>query len=188
MALYKKIYASTRIWRYRLLSGKSHRMEGKPILHQPLLIQGNGLVRVGERVHLGYELSADFWSGYTYLDLRGKGALIEIGEDVMINNSASLTADGSVIKIGRKTIAGVHLSIETGDGHSLHPEKRHSGDFPRLPVIIGENVFIGDRVTILKGVTIGDNTVIGSNSIVTKDIPANVVAAGNPCRVLHPLK
>lgn len=188
MALYKTFYAITRIWRYRLLSGNDHRMEGIPVIHQPLLILGKGIVRVGQNVHLGYELSADFWSGYTYMDLRGEGALIEIGEDVLINNSASLTADGSVIRIGRKTVAGVHLYIETGDGHSLQPDKRHSGDFPRLPVNIGENVFIGDRVTILKGVTIGDNAVIGSNSIVTRDIPANVVAAGNPCRVLHPLK
>ncbi len=188
MAFFKSICARTRIWRFRMLSGNDHQIEGMPVIHQPLLIQGKGIVRVGRNVQLGYELSADFWSGYAYMDLRGEGALIEIGDDVMLNNSASLTADGASIRIGPKTVAGIHLSIETGDGHSLHPDKRHSGDFPRLAVVIGENVFLGDRVTILKGVTIGENAVIGSNSVVTRDIPANVVAAGNPCRVLHPLK
>jgi len=185
--MFKKNCATMRLWYYRQLSGNYNLLEGKPNLHQPLLIEGSGLIRVGHGVHLGYELSPDFWSGYTYMDLRGEGAKIEIGDDVTINNCAALTADGASIRIGRKTVAGVHLSIETSDGHTLHPDKRHNGEFPRKSVTIGENVFIGDRVTILKGVTIGDNAVIGANSVVTRDIPANSVAAGNPCRFLHSL-
>jgi acetyltransferase-like isoleucine patch superfamily enzyme len=62
-----------------------------------------------------------------------------------------------------------------------------SMDYPREHVTIGKNVLVGNHVTILKGVTIGENSVIGNGSVVTKDIPANVIAAGLPCRVIRAL-
>ena len=69
--------------------------------------------------------------------------------------------------------------------HPLIAEERNKGLEKAKPIIIGDNVWIGGDVTILPGVKIGANTVIGAKSVVTKDIPANVVAAGNPCRVLR---
>lgn len=81
---------------------------------------------------------------------------------------------------------GPRVCIYTA-GHPLDAEVRASGVEFGKPVIIGDNVWIGGNTVINPGVTIGHNTVIGSGSVVTKDIPDNVIAAGNPCRILHRL-
>jgi len=160
---------------------------GKPIINQPLLIKGEGKIIFEANVNIGYNNSQEFLSTYAYFDLRGKNSLISIGEGVYLNNNTCLTADEASIHIGRNTVAGVNLSVQTSDGHSINPTKRFAGNFPRLSVTIGENVFIGDNVIILKGVNIGKNTVIGAGSVVTSSIPENVMAAGNPCKVIRPL-
>ena len=77
-----------------------------------------------------------------------------------------------------------NVIIATG-GHPVNPELRSRGMQFNLPVRIGSNVWLGAGAIVLPGVSIGDNTVIGAGSVVTKDIPANVVAVGNPCRVLR---
>ena len=69
----------------------------------------------------------------------------------------------------------------------MNIDKRNEGNPDSFPVYIGENVFIGSNVSILKGVEIGDNSVIGNGSVVTKNIPKNVVAAGNPAKVIRNL-
>ena len=70
--------------------------------------------------------------------------------------------------------------------HTLYLQKNEIRDSKKAkPITIGNNVWIGADVTILPGVTIGDNTVIGAKSVITKDIPSNVIAVGNPCRVLR---
>jgi galactoside O-acetyltransferase len=184
MSLLTKWYAKARKAHYKKISGNYNQIEGKLLLQQPLLIKGEGKISIGHNVQIGYESSPGFWSGYAYFDLR-KGGTIRIGNDVIINNNVSLTADGASIEIGSNTVTGINLSIMTGDGHSILPENRHDGKYRCLPVTIGSTVFIGDNVTILKGVQIGNNSVIGANSLVNKDIPENSVAAGNPCRVLR---
>jgi len=70
-------------------------------------------------------------------------------------------------------------------GHPIHPDSRNSGYEYGLPITIGNSVWIGANTVVNPGVTIGDNVVIGSGSVVTKDLPDNVVAVGNPCRVLR---
>ncbi len=70
-------------------------------------------------------------------------------------------------------------------GHAIDAEQRSRGLEIALPITVGSNVWIGANVTVLPGVTIGDGTVIGAGSVVTRDIPAGVIAAGNPCRVLR---
>jgi acetyltransferase-like isoleucine patch superfamily enzyme len=171
--------------RYKLLSGGYAQLTGKPDLQQPLVINGNGRVRTGKGVQLGVEESPGFWSTYAYFDVRGQEALIELGDQVVLNNNAALCADGASIVIGRYTVAGVNLSIMTSDGHTLDPSCRHEKGYPCASVQIGENVFIGDNVTLLKGVSIGDNCTIGAHSVVTHDIPANSIAAGNPAHILR---
>lgn len=79
---------------------------------------------------------------------------------------------------------GPNVVIATA-GHPLLPELREEGYQYNAPVHIGRNCWLGAGVIIVPGITIGDNAVIGAGSIVTKDIPANVLAAGNPCRVLR---
>ena len=71
--------------------------------------------------------------------------------------------------------------------HPLLPEERNKGLENTKPITLEDNVWLGGDVTILPGVTIGAGTTIGAGSVVTKDIPAGVVAAGNPCRVLRPI-
>lgn len=71
--------------------------------------------------------------------------------------------------------------------HATVAEECNQGLEKALPIAIGDNCWLGGDVTILPGVTIGNNTIIGAGSVVTKDIPANVIAVGNPCRVLRPI-
>lgn len=156
-------------------------------MRQPLMIKGEGSIQVGEKVQIGYESSSGFWSTYAYFDLRGRST-IRIGDNVIFNNNVALTADGADINIGRDTVTGINFTVMTSDGHALDPLHRLDGPIKCLPVVVGENVFIGDNVTLLKGVTIGKNAVIGANSLVVKDIPANAVASGNPCKVLRILE
>jgi len=84
-------------------------------------------------------------------------------------------------------LCGANTLITDFDWHGIEPNKRRSYSGDSKEVIIGNNVFIGYGSLVLKGVTIGDNSVIGANSVVTKDIPANVIAGGNPCKVIKAL-
>ena len=111
------------------------------------------------------------------------GCYSHIGHDTFINHNAYLM-DGGGIKIGHHCFIGPNCGIYT----AVHPtlaEERNLGLEKALPIVIGNNCWIGGDVTILPGVTIGEGTVIGTKSVVTKDIPANVIAIGNPCRVLR---
>ena len=174
-----------RIWKYKILTNCSN-IVGKPLLFHPLLIKGKGKVIFGNNVQMGVIASPNFYSHYAYLEVRNKESLISIGNNVAINNAFSVIAFSQII-IQDNVLIGVNCAIIDTDGHSLEVDKRNSGDPISAHVLIESNVFIGDNVTILKGVTIGENTVIGNGSIVTKDIPKNVVAAGNPAKVIRNL-
>lgn len=92
--------------------------------------------------------------------------------------------DSNIIAIGDRTLIGPGCHIICTN-HSIDAEERLRGLFDNRPIAIEDRVWIGANVTILPGVTIGDEAVIGAGSVVTKDIPAGVVAVGNPCRVLR---
>ena len=91
---------------------------------------------------------------------------------------------GLNITIGKNVLFGPNVAIYTA-GHPIHPDSRNSGYEYGIPVTIGDNVWIGGSCVILPGVKIGNNAVIGAGSVVTKDIPDNVCAAGNPCKVIR---
>lgn len=154
---------------------------------QPLLIVGLGRIVVKGIATVGYFPSPFHYNSYAHFDLRQNSAAIEIGNGVIFNNNATLIADGATITIGDNTLIGLNFMAMTSDAHGLHPEQRGSADYPREDVHVGMNVFIGNNVTVLKGVTIGDNSVIGNGSVVVKDIPANVIAVGLPCKVIKAL-
>jgi len=88
------------------------------------------------------------------------------------------------VTIGDNVLIGPSVGIYTA-GHPVHKDLRDQGYEFALPVTIGDNVWIGGNVVLNPGVAIGDNSVIGSGSVVTKAIPSNVIAAGNPCRVIR---
>ena len=108
---------------------------------------------------------------------------IEVGDNFFANYNLTILDVGKVT-IGSNVQFAPNVSIYTA-GHPLHPDSRNSGYEYGLPVTIGDNVWIGGDSVILPGVSIGDNTVIGAGSVVTRDIPPNVIAAGNPCRVIR---
>ena len=111
------------------------------------------------------------------------GYNITIGNNFYSNYNL-IILDCAKTVIGDNVLIGPNVGIYTA-GHPVHHELRNQEYEFALPVIIGNNVWIGGNVVINPGITIGENSVIGSGSVVTKDIPSNVVAAGNPCKVLR---
>jgi galactoside O-acetyltransferase len=178
-------FVTLRIWKHKLLSDCRH-ISGKPNLYVPVLLKGKGKIKFGKNVQIGVIASPNFYSHYTYLEARNTDSEINIGNNVSINNAFSAVAF-SKITIQDNVLIGVNCSIIDNDGHNLNSDKRNSEDVNSAAVFIDENVFLGDNVTILKGVTIGKNSVIGNGSIVTKSIPENVIAAGNPAKIIRNL-
>lgn len=111
------------------------------------------------------------------------GKHVHFGNNVYANFNLTLV-DDTHIYVGDNTMFAPNVVVATAS-HPIDPSLRAKGLQFNLPVRIGKNCWIGAGALIMPGVTIGDNTVIGAGSVVTKDIPANVVAVGNPCRVLR---
>ena len=129
------------------------------------------LGKTGDNIHIEAPFHCDY--GYN----------IEVGENFYANYNLIILDVGKVI-IGKNAQIAPNVSIYTA-GHPVHPESRNSGYEYGIAVTIGDNVWIGGNVCIMPGVTIGRNVVIGAGSVVTKDIQDNVIAAGNPCRVIR---
>jgi acetyltransferase-like isoleucine patch superfamily enzyme len=108
---------------------------------------------------------------------------ITVGDHVFINTGCKFQDQGGIV-IGDDTFIGHNTVLATLD-HDINPEKRHLL-YP-APINIGKKVWIGANVVITKGVTIGDNSVIAAGAVVTHDIPANVIAAGVPAKILREL-
>ncbi|HJB27454.1 MAG TPA: sugar O-acetyltransferase [Candidatus Blautia faecavium] len=111
------------------------------------------------------------------------GAHVHFGKNVYANFNLTCV-DDTHIYVGDYTMFGPNVTIATA-GHPLLPSLREKGYQYNMPVHIGKNCWIGAGAIILPGITVGDNVVIGAGSIVTKDLPSNVLAVGNPCRVLR---
>lgn len=125
---------------------------------------------IGEGCYLEPPFHSNFGGGHCHF-----------GNYVYANFGLTLV-DDTHIYVGDYTMFGPHVTVATA-GHPICPELREKMYQYNMPVHIGRNCWIGAGVLIMPGVTIGDNTVIGAGSVVTKDIPANVLAFGSPCRV-----
>lgn len=110
------------------------------------------------------------------------GYNIEIGEN-FYSNVNCVILDGAKVTFGDNVFIAPNCGFYTA-GHPLDVASRNKGLEYAYPITVGNNVWIGANVVVLPGVTIGDNSVIGAGSVVVKDIPANVVAVGNPCKVI----
>ena len=137
---------------------------------QDLLIR-KILGKTGDYVHVEAPFHCDY--GYN----------IEVGENFFANYNLTVLDVGKV-RIGKNAQIAPNVSIYTA-GHPVHPDTRNSGYEYGIAVTIGDDVWIGGNVVILPGVTIGDRAVIGAGSVVTGNIPANAIAAGNPCKVIR---
>lgn len=113
------------------------------------------------------------------------GCNIEIGENFYSNHNL-IILDANKVFFGDNVFIAPNCSFYTA-GHPLDCETRNKGLEYAKPIKVGNNVWIGGNVVVLPGITIGDNVVIGAGSVVNKDIPSNVVAVGNPCRVIKEL-
>lgn len=118
-------------------------------------------------------IEPNFWCDYGYN--------ITVGENFYMNHNCVIL-DCAKVSFGDNVFIGPNCGFYTA-GHPLDVEKRNAGLEYAKPINIGNNVWIGGNVTVLPGVTIGDNVTIGAGSVVTKDIPSNSVAYGNPCRI-----
>ncbi len=127
---------------------------------------------IGEGCYIEPPLHSNFGGGH-----------VHFGKYVYANFNLTMV-DDTHIYVGDYTMIGPNVTIASA-GHPILPELREKGYQYNMQVHIGKNCWIGAGSVILPGITIGDNTVIGAGSVVTKDIPENVVAVGNPCRVLR---
>ena len=177
------LFQYPRILKYKFLSSCQN-ITGTPKFYQPTQLLGKGVIIFGVDVKLGVNPSPYLYNGYGYFDARNQQSTINIGDNVWINNNCMLACEGEGIEIGEDTLIGISVEITDSDFHDLHPDRRMSGISKTKKVTIGKNVFIGSNVKVLKGVTIGNNSIIANSSIVTKSIPENVIAGGNPCKVI----
>lgn len=122
-------------------------------------------------------ITPPFWCDYGYN--------IEVGDFFYANHGLIIT-DGAKVTFGDHVFIAPYCCFTTAE-HAIDPELRKRGVKIAKPITVGNNVWIGAHATVLAGVTIGDNSVIGAGSVVTRDIPANVVAVGVPCRVMRPI-
>lgn len=150
--------------------GPRVRVWGSPI------ILNEGRMLIGNRVRLRSTAAA--------IEIGvGVGALLEIGDNVLINYGCSVGVTKH-IRIGNRANIGTHVTLIDNSFHEIDPAKRNEAP-PSAPVILEENVWLATRVIVLPGVTIGANSVVGAGSVVTHDIPPNVLAAGSPAKVIR---
>ncbi len=177
----------------RMQEGRLYLPEDEEIMHQQMLclekLYDYNATRPSEfekREALLKEMFAEIGEG-CYIEppfhANWAGKHVHFGNNVYANFNLTLV-DDTDIYVGDKVMFGPNVTVATA-GHPIDPELRYQAMQYNIPVHIGENVWIGANAVVLPGVTIGDNSVIGAGSVVTKDIPANVVAVGNPCRVLR---
>ena len=130
-------------------------------------------VSIGKNVEIQTPLYVDY------------GCHIKVG-DYFFANFNCVFLDCNYIKMGNYVLLGPNVQMY-GAHHPVHAHERIKGPELASPIIIGDNVWIGGGSIICAGVAIGDNTTIGAGSVVVKNIPSNVVAVGNPCRVIKNL-
>ena len=175
---------------YRLLGvrfGKNVRLQGLPVI----VSRSRGGVCFGSDVTVKSSFLSNLIGLYQrcVIVARTPQARVIVGDDVGMSGVTVYARER--IEIGSHCRIGANTKILDNDFHPVDPALRLRASNENMgvrPVRIGENVFIGCNCLILKGVTIGDNTTIGAGSVVSRDIPANCVAAGNPAAVVRRLE
>ena len=185
----RRVFAFPYIWMYffinRVRWGQRWRILGTPIIQR----YKNSQIHLGDRLILRSWVSTNPVAPNhpVFLSTRTNHAKIIIGDDFGITGGSIIAA--KCVEIGNRVIIGGNCLITDTDFHPLESRKRMSKDasITAVPVFIDDDVFIGTNSILLKGVNIGKGSVIGAGSVVTGDIPANVIAAGNPAVVISSL-
>lgn len=152
-----------------------------------IYIYPGSVLRIGKNFELRTHVKSNLIGiqQKSMISVQSRDAEIIIGDNCGF--SSIVLAAAHSIRIGNNVMIGANSLVTDFDWHAMKSDEYYSGVPDGKPVSIGDNVFIGYSSTILKGVKIGDNSIIGANSVVTRSIPANVVAAGNPCKVIRSL-
>ncbi|WP_161599435.1 acyltransferase [Hymenobacter nivis] len=163
---------------------------GQLYINGEIYIENKGHIQIGQNFQANSGVNNNPIGGDTVLRLItvNENAKIIIGDDVGISNSTILAWEK--IEIGNKVMIGGGVKIWDTNFHSLDPILRTTApdtDVKTAPIKIDDYAFIGAGSIIMKGVHIGKNSIIAAGSVVVKNIPANVIAGGNPCRVIKPL-
>lgn len=163
--------------------GKQSRFFGKPyFVRYP-----NSVVTIGS----GCTFRSISFSNLIGINHRCIIATISKFGKISIGNNCGFSGTtigaGELISIGNDVLVGANSLITDSDWHAIDPVYRNTYPAKTAPVYIENNVWIGYNVTILKGVRIGENSIIAANSLVVKDIPPNVIAGGNPCKIISKL-
>lgn len=177
----------------RMVEGRLYLPEDEEIMHEQMLrlekLYDYNMTRPSQsekREALLNEMFAEIGEG-CYIEppfhSNWAGGNVHFGDNVYANFNLTLVDDADIY-VGSRVMFGPNVTVATA-GHPIEPNLRSQAMQYNIPVHIGDNVWIGANAVILPGITIGENSVIGAGSVVTKDIPANVVAVGNPCRVLR---
>lgn len=168
-----------------LLHVTNAKMQGKPVVVQKSVICGNGSVKFGRAVQLGWKLSPMLHTTAMYFEARNQDSLIQIGNDSIFNNGATIISVKAVT-IGERCLFGTGFRCYDSDFHGLTIKERNNPDaIKSIAVEIGDDCWCGDGVTILKGVKLGRGCVVGAGSVVTKSFPDNSLIAGNPARLVR---
>lgn len=164
--------------------GENVQIQGRPIVS----LAADSDIRIGARCVLCSDSQSNALGINHPVVLRTlrPGAEIVIGEDTGMSGG-SICSAGS-IRIGAGCLIGANVTLADTDFHALKPTNRRYNksldEIAVAPIVIEDNVFIGADTFVLKGVTIGKNSVIGAGAVVTRDVPANAIAAGNPAKVI----
>jgi len=176
-------YACLSLYLRGIKTGKKLKFYGLPV----------AIRMIDSRIEIGNGCSfrSDFTSNLVGVNRKCIITTLRRNAEIKIGNnsgfSGTVIAAAGNIKIGSNVLCGANTTITDYDWHGIDPDKRNKSAEPK-PVVIEDNVWLGLNSVVLKGVIIGKNSVIGANSVVTKNIPANVIAAGNPCRVIKEIQ
>lgn len=166
---------------YGLKYGKRVRFGKNFVTNGKLVVKGPGKVILGDDINAWCHTEKNVFITYK------PEARIVVGHGTRLNGISAMAY--STITVGPRCIVASTMLVDT-DFHSTDPELRHDPDAPFAvaPIELKENVWLAGQSAILKGVTIGENSIVAFRAVVTKDVPANVVAGGNPARVVKELK
>ena len=166
--------------------GSGWKIYGLPIIQRHRL----GVIEIGDRLQMrSTSRSNPLGPNHpVLLSVRSPNAALIIGDDFGMSGGAIVAQEH--IHIGNRVAIGANTVICDTDFHPLHPDiRRHDPDAgATAPIFIGDDAFVGMQCLILKGVTVGSASVIGAGSVVTHDVPAGMIAAGNPARVIGPVE
>ena len=174
-------WAARFLWYEPLLRAQCERVGTRLHMERLPYLVGRGRILLGDHVRLSGK------SSLLFLNRPGDLPELDIGNDTFVGHDCTFSI-AQRVSIGRRCLIAGGVRVSDHDGHPLEADRRYAGEPPDResirPVTLGDDVWVGAGAVIVKGVSVGDRSVIGTRAVVTKDVPPDVVVAGNPARVV----